>query len=265
MVGPGHRDSVPSGNGLGRHGDERRCYAETWPGGGSVHVTCTNASLIDSNAPFRFSRDTMSSPSRYWDDDELNSAVLNELAAIDTLQVASTSKPLVRKPSSDLEPTPLTVPDSDDLFDLTFDVGVQDLQRLDAAIEKDYRRKADAPSKSPSSGAGAFTARSLSGRQVTLFGDVISPRTSPSKKPPSSRRSVQQRKSPTRPVNRPTKKWDHTAFAKTGRRQRAGKGKGKENLDEEEEEAVEFEQFPAPFVSGKLIVLVSKVTYFSPI
>jgi ATP-dependent DNA helicase MPH1 len=236
----------------------------TWPGG-SVHVTCTNASLIDSNAPFRFSRDTMSSPSRYWDDDELNSAVLNELAAIDTLQVASTSKPLVRKPSSDLEPTPLTVPDSDDLFDLTFDVGVQDLQRLDAAIEKDYRRKADAPSKSPSSGAGAFTARSLSGRQVTLFGDVISPRTSPSKKPPSSRRSVQQRKSPTRPVNRPTKKWDHTAFAKTGRRQRAGKGKGKENLDEEEEEVVEFEQFPAPFVPGKLIVLVSKVTYFSPI
>jgi ATP-dependent DNA helicase MPH1 len=195
----------------------------------------------------------MSSPSRYWDDEELNSAMLNELAATDIPQVASTSKPTVRKPSSDLGPTPLTVADSDDLYDLSFDVGVQDLQRLDAAIEKDYRRKADSTSKSPSS--GALTTRSLSGRQITLFGDIISPRTSPSKKPPSSRRSVHQRNSPTRPVNRKTKKWDHTAFAKTGRRRRAGKGKGKENLDEEgdEEEVVEFEQFPAPFVPGKLI------------
>jgi ATP-dependent DNA helicase MPH1 len=204
----------------------------------------------------------MSSPSRYWDDEELNSAVLNELAAIDPPQVASTSKPTVRKPSPDLGPTPLTVADSDDLYDLTFDVGVQDLQMLDAAIERDYRRKADPTSKAPSSGA----TRTLPGRQTTLFGDVISPRTSPSKKPPSSRQSVQQRKSPTRPVNRKTKKWDHTAFAKTGRRQRAGKGKGKENLDEEgdEEEVVEFEQFPAPFVPGKLIAQVLNVTYFSP-
>jgi hypothetical protein len=34
-----------------------------------------------------------------------------------------------------------------------------------------------------------------------------------------------------------------------------GKGKGKENMDEEEgeEDPVEFEQFPAPFIPGKLI------------
>jgi ATP-dependent DNA helicase MPH1 len=195
----------------------------------------------------------MSSPSRYWGDEELNSAVLNELAAIEAGQVASTSKPTIRKPSPDLGPTPLTVADSDDLFDLMFDLDVQELEMLDAAIENDYRRKADSTSKSPSS--GALTARPLSGRQVTLFGDVVSPRTSPSKKPQSSRGSVQQRKSPTRPVNRKKKKWDHTAFAKTGRRRRAGQGKEKENQDEErdEEEVVEFEQFPAPFVPGKLI------------
>lgn len=192
----------------------------------------------------------MSSPSHYWDDEELNSAVLNELAAIETSQVASTSKPTVRKPSPDLGPTPLAIADSDDLFDLTFDLDVQELEMLDAAIENDYRRKADSTSKSPSS--GALTARPLSGRQVTLFGDVISPRTSPSKRPQTSRGSVQRRKSPTRPVNRKKKKWDHTAFAKTGRRRR---GKEKENQDEErdEEEEVEFEQFPAPFVPGKLI------------
>jgi ATP-dependent DNA helicase MPH1 len=192
----------------------------------------------------------MSSPSRYWDDEELNSAVLNELAAIEADQVASTSKPTVRKPS----PIPLTVADSDDLFDLTFDLDVQELERLDAAIENDYRRKAGSTSKSPSSGA---LARPLSGRQVTLFGDVISPRTSPSKKPQTSRGSVQQRKSPTRPVNCKKKKWDHTAFAKTGRGRRA---KAKENQDAErdEEEIVEFEQFPAPFVPGKLIALSIK-------
>ncbi|SRR6266403_2242554 len=195
----------------------------------------------------------MSSPNHYWDDEELNSAVLNELAAIEAPQFASTSKPTIRKPSLELGSTPLTVADSDDLFDLTFDLDVQELQVLDAAIEKDYRRKAGSTSKSPSS--GVLAARSLSGRQVTLFGDVVSPRTSPSKKPQTSRGSVQQRKSPTRPVNRKTKKWDHTAFAKTGRRRRAGQGKGKENQDEErgEEEAVEFEQFPAPFVPGKPI------------
>jgi ATP-dependent DNA helicase MPH1 len=202
----------------------------------------------------------MSSPSHYWDDEELNSAVLDELAAIEASQVASTSKPTVRKPSPDLGPTPLAIADSDDLFDLTFDLDVQELEMLDAAIENDYRRRADSTSKSPSS--GALTARPLSGRQVTLFGDVVSPRTSPSKRPQTSRGSVQQRRSPTRPVNRKKKKWDHTAFAKTGRRRR---GKEKENQDEErDEEVVEFEQFPAPFVPGKLIAQVSNVTYISP-
>lgn len=206
----------------------------------------------------------MSSPSHYWDDDELNSAVLNELAAIEASQVASTSKPVVRKPLVNDVPPPLTAADSDDLFDFSFDVGVQDLQRLDAAIEQDYRRKASSTTKSPSS--GALTTRPLSGRQTTLFGDVISPRTSPSRKPPSSRRSAQQRKSPTRQVNRRTKKWDHTAFAKTGRRQKGGRGNGKENLHEEgdEEEVVEFEQFPAPFVPGKLSAQLSRVSLTSP-
>ena len=196
----------------------------------------------------------MSSPSYYWGEEEINSAVLNELAAFEASQVASTSKPAVRKPSesSNQVPPSLTVADSDDSFDFTFDIGAQDLQSLDAAIERDYRRTAGSPSKSPSRG---LSTRSLSGRQLTLFGDVISMNTSPSKRPPSSSRTVQQRKSPTRPVNRKTKKWDHTAFAKTGRRRKAGKGKEKENIDEEgdEEEVVEFQQFPAPFVQGTLV------------
>ncbi|KAI9512645.1 hypothetical protein F5148DRAFT_1145967 [Russula earlei] len=181
----------------------------------------------------------MSSPTGYWDDEELNAAVLTQLVAIDASQIASTSKPVLRKPSSNHAPSFLTVADSDDLFDITFDVGVEDLQRVDAAIESEYRRKAASPPNSPSV---AFPTRPFSGRQTTLLGGVVSPK--------PSRRGTQQRKSPTRPIKRKTKTWDHTAFAKTGKRRKAGKGKGKENMDEEgdEGEDVEFEQFPAPFV-----------------
>ena len=197
----------------------------------------------------------MSSPNSYWGDEELNSAVLNELAVIEATQVASTSRPLARRSPSKTVPPPFTNPDSDDIFDLTFNVDMQDLQELDAAIEKDYTRKGAAlTSKSPSSNAFG---RSLSNRQTTLFGDVISPRSSSSNKPSSSRRVAQQT-SPGRSTDRKEKKWDHTAFAKTGVKRKVGKRKAKD-LDEEgdEEDAVEFEQFPAPFVAGELIHRVS--------
>ncbi|KAH9075821.1 P-loop containing nucleoside triphosphate hydrolase protein [Lactarius deliciosus] len=181
----------------------------------------------------------MSSPNSYWGDEELNSAVLNELAVIEATQIASTSRPVVRSPPKTVPP--LAKQDSDDLFDLTFDVDAQGLQELDAAIEKDYIRKAAPPS------SNTF-GRSLSGRQTTLFGGIVPPRSPSPKKPPSSRRGAQQ-KSPSHSTDRKVKKWDHTAFAKTGAKRKTGKRKAKD-LDEEgdEEDAVEFEQFPAPFV-----------------
>lgn len=196
----------------------------------------------------------MSSPSDYWGDEDLNSAVLNELAVIEATQVASTSRPAVRRSP------PRTMPpnqDSDDVFDLTFDVDVQDLRELDAAIENDYRRKGAAPTaKSPSSNTFG---RSLSGRQTTLFGDVISPRSSP-KKPSSSRRGAQQG-SPEKSADRKVKKWDHTAFAKTGAKR---KRKARELDEDAEEDAVEFEQFPAPFVAGELVNRVSRKRLLIP-
>jgi len=187
----------------------------------------------------------MSSPNSYWGDEELNSAVLNELAVFEATQIASTSKPVVRRSPSKTGPPPFTNADSDDLFDLTFNVDVQDLQELDAAIEKDYVRKA----------SNTF-GRSLSGRQTTLFGGVISPRSSSPKKPPSSRRAAQQ-KSPRRLNDRKDKKWDHTAFAKTGVKRKVGKRKERDSDEEGDGDAVEFEQFPAPFVPGELIGRVS--------
>ena len=52
----------------------------------------------------------MSSPSGYWDNDEINPAVLNKLAAIKASQVPSTSKPTVRKPLANLVPLYLQAP-----------------------------------------------------------------------------------------------------------------------------------------------------------
>jgi hypothetical protein len=77
----------------------------------------------------------MSSPSGYWDDNKISPAILNELVAIEASQVASTSKSIVWKPSVILVPPPLTVVDSNDLFDLSFDASIQNFQMLDAAIE----------------------------------------------------------------------------------------------------------------------------------
>jgi ATP-dependent DNA helicase MPH1 len=51
-----------------------------------------------------------------------------------------------------------------------------------------------------------------------------------------------------------TKRWDHTAFSKSGLRKGKAKEKRKANDGDERDEAdeaIEFEQFPAPFVSGQ--------------
>ena len=77
----------------------------------------------------------MSSPSGYWDDNKISPAILNELVAIEASQIASTSKSIVWKPSVILVPPPLTVMDSDDLFNLSFNISIQNFQMLDAAIE----------------------------------------------------------------------------------------------------------------------------------
>ncbi|KAH9006014.1 P-loop containing nucleoside triphosphate hydrolase protein [Lactarius hatsudake] len=167
----------------------------------------------------------MSSPNSYWGDEELNSAVLNELAAIEATQIASTSRPVVRSPPKTVPP--FAKQDSDDLFDLTFDVDLQDLQELDAAIEKDYRRKA-APSSSNTFG------RSLSGRQTTLFGGIVPPRSPSPKKPPSSRRGAQQ-KSPRHSTDRKVRSGTTPLLRRRARNGRPGKGKAKD-LDEEGDE-----------------------------
>jgi ATP-dependent DNA helicase MPH1 len=98
-----------------------------------------------------------------------------------------------------------------------------------------------------------------------LFGDVLLPGASSSKaKAASSTRLTAPKRSQFGQQAPKTKVWDRTAFAKSGWKKPAPKGKAKgkgkasfENDDDDaeeefgnqEDEEMEFEQFPAPFVS----------------
>jgi ATP-dependent DNA helicase MPH1 len=146
--------------------------------------------------------------------------------------------------------------ESDELFDFfdPLNFTIQDLQELDAAVDNDYRhndyrrKEAAACASKPSSNTFG---RSLSGRQT--ISDVLSPRSS-SPKILSPSRGAQQR-SPEHSADRKVKEWKCNAFAKTGTKWKTGKRKAIES-DEyaDEEDAVEFEQFPAPFDGGKLVI-----------
>ncbi|KAJ7139882.1 hypothetical protein C8R44DRAFT_765650 [Mycena epipterygia] len=158
----------------------------------------------------------------YFDEDDLDDAVLQQL---DAIEAAHKRPPPPREPSFD---------------EFSFgDIDERDLQMLDTFIEDSYQGKAQ-PVAGPS--------RTSSGsRQTTLFGEVLP-------LSPPKRTQIQRTKStPRNPFGQQapkTKKWDQTAFSKSGLKRGKSKGKGKgayNNDEEEEEEPVEFEQFPAPF------------------
>ena len=189
----------------------------------------------------------------YFDDDDLDSAAFKQLDAVEAallspgVQTAHRSHPPVPKERS--------------LYDLTFDIDEAELQKIDELIEDTYQGKAR-PVARPSKGTSGI-------HQTTLFGDII-----PSQSSAKSRSQIQRTKStPRNPFGQQapkTKKWDQTAFAKTGIKRGKSKGKGRANFDdeeEEEEESVEFEQFPAPFVSSAYHIFLSSflivLIYFS--
>ncbi|KAJ7492863.1 hypothetical protein FB451DRAFT_1219867 [Mycena latifolia] len=164
----------------------------------------------------------------YFDEDDLDDAALEQLDAIEAVH---SRPPPPREASLDVD-------------DFTFgDIDERELERLDTFIEDTYQGRAQ-PVAGPSRTASHGTL------QTTLFGEVLPPEA-----PKAPRAQMQRTKSaPRNPFGQQapkTKKWDHTAFAKSGLKRGKSKGKGKAayNDEEEEEEPVEFEQFPAPFVS----------------
>lgn len=167
-------------------------------------------------------------------DDEMDSAFLIEVDAIEAAH--SAPRPTIPPPTNIN-----VLDDSDDDFGMSMDFDDAELQKLDVFIEDSLNGKA-APVPGPSNL-----------KQMTLWGQAPP---APSITKPLSKSLSRTAATPFGKPSRKTKEWDRTAFAKSGWKKPKDKGKGKAIGDEEEEvgeeEEVEFEQFPAPFVSSKL-------------
>jgi ATP-dependent DNA helicase MPH1 len=174
--------------------------------------------------------------------DELDSEVLDQIDKIDAAhtqasapgshnQIASTSKATPQK-----EPPPtLPTPDSSDSFDdFAFDIDDDVIAQLD----------------NPIAGPSKLT------RQTTLDGRILPQTKSSSSVSRPQPERTRTSSNPFGKASNKTKKWDMTAFAKTGLRPKAAarrKRVNREEGDEEfEDEEFEFEQFPAPFVPSEL-------------
>lgn len=172
--------------------------------------------------------------------DVFNSAILNQ---IDVIEAAHRPK-LTHNPP----PKSLYAQKEDSFTDLSFDINDADLQHLDS-VDAAYKHQT-APVAGPSNAGRPLSKNSV---QTTLFGDIAHPPASSKAGPPSRgpmQRSKSDHRNPFGQQAPKTKQWDHTAFAKSGWKKPKSKGKGKSVEDEPEDEAMEFEQFPAPFIQG---------------
>ncbi|KAF8446272.1 hypothetical protein L210DRAFT_3619974 [Boletus edulis BED1] len=191
--------------------------------------------------------------------DELDSGILNQLDLIEAAHRPKlTANPPPRHPPNSFPPPklvpiskpapPKQIEKEDSYMDLSLDIDEAEFQRLDSFIDAAYKGQA-ASVAGPSNAGRPPSKKSV---QTTLYGDIVRSPASTSKAGPASRGPMQRAKSDHRnPFGQQapkTKQWDHTAFAKSGWKKPKSKGKTAE--DDQGEEAVEFEQFPAPFMSG---------------
>lgn len=230
----------------------------------------------------------MSSDNYFNDSEQLDSAFLAELDAIEVAHSHATqppsqtnraqtsrASPISTTPCTRLlsttlnppgeftqdvvSPKPEVVPidvDAEESYDQFFDeIDPLELEILDKDIEQAYMRGSSIPSATLGSGSSMTMAR-----QLTLFGDTLP------LVPSRPRRQIQSRPphSPRKPFGkkaRKVKKWDHTAFAKSGWKSSKGKEKAKStalNCDEGDDafhSTEEFEQFPAPISDSMLFII----------
>jgi ATP-dependent DNA helicase MPH1 len=190
----------------------------------------------------------MSSDGYFDGDDGFDEEALGQLDAIEAAQFS---------PAKKLPPSPSSAHDS--FYDLSLDVDENELAQLDNFIQDAYQGRAQPATVA---GPSQFN-RSTSGNklQTTLFGDIIQPETSTSNKGSTMERTKSTPRNPFGQQVPKTKKWDQTAFAKSG----GSKGKGKAKTqqadeDEDGEDAMEFEQFPnplpPPFVPSELLEII---------
>ncbi len=215
-------------------------------------------------------------------DDELDSAFLNEVNAIEAAHVAAHaaigrsagSKPPPFKPATVSGPStastsaqarsqkeryasPHIIEIQDSSSDYGFDdfpVDDLDFAQIDQACQREldeFERRKKHPF--PQATAGPSNMNSLirrpsKGVQLTLFGEVAQ-ETDPLNSGEPSSRTFQRTRSSLRQMPLPghakkTKQWDRTAYAKTGWRK--PKPSEEQDTGDGEEEPLEFEQFPAP-------------------
>lgn len=185
-------------------------------------------------------------------DDELDSAILKEVDAIEAAAIAdfSSRNEKINPPSTvgqqqRTRSTPVVIDLSDSEEFGSFALDDAQLQQIDRICAHHFSNSRDKPVASSSRIGLAQRSSSKCSLQTTLFGEILQPGVTVPKKTFQRTHS----KAPPREERR-TKQWDHTAFAKTGWRA-AGKRKGLFDGEDEEnhEDEIEFEQFPAPIVS----------------
>lgn len=199
----------------------------------------------------------------YFDNEEFDSAFLNEIDAIEAAAASrpgrpnapvQTTRPPAQISTTKTAPAPKLKPVAGDVslnesYFNSLDMDESELARLDQFVEEAYAGKAQ-----PAPGPSKLT------RQTTLDGSILpesQPKTQTARPSKSKFTSTQA----VLPAHRPqrTKTWDHTAFSETGwmstkpkskgKDGKKGKAKGDEQAkdgDEEDgfNEDVEFEQFP---------------------
>ncbi|KAI0639199.1 hypothetical protein C8Q77DRAFT_45651 [Trametes polyzona] len=150
----------------------------------------------------------------------------------------------------------IEIDDSSDYGDAFDDVDEAELAKIDQICEREYNKMMPGgvqPVAGPSRSNG-LVRRPSKGAQLTLFGNLASEvdqARPPAPQPKQPFQRTRSRQMPLAGQARKTKKWDRTAYAKTGWRKpkpQPDKGKGRASDDEPEDEPVEFEQFPAPEV-----------------
>jgi len=179
------------------------------------------------------------------------------LGQLDAIEAAHFSPPKKLPPTNPFPASRPTLSTQDSFYDLSLDVNENELVRLDNFIEDAYQGRAQPVAAAGPSKFGRST--SSNKLQTTLFGEIIQPVASSSTSKPKS--TLDRTKSaPRNPIGQQapkTKKWDQTAFAKSGGSKAKGKGKARQEDDEGGGDAVEFEQFPnplpPPFVPSELL------------
>ncbi|KZW01967.1 P-loop containing nucleoside triphosphate hydrolase protein [Exidia glandulosa HHB12029] len=163
-------------------------------------------------------------------DDMFDDDVLAQLDAIDAAHVQATQRAPATQSATSSTAMPTTQQPADDDADMTFDFDDSMLDAIDPPAPSTSARPAPAP---PPAAPRTLTRTTSQQIQTTLTGEPFN----------ASGSSNKPRAMPKAGKFSKTKKWDHTAFAKSGR-----KGSKKKGADKTDGEEVEIEQFPAPFV-----------------